>query len=369
MRLAEPAGSARGRLVGLSPTPEGVDYRMRPQRQAAILKKARVFPFSTRIPETMSAAILVPLDGSDFAEQALPVARNLAAQLNAPIHLLAVYQPIVPVATTPSIQLYDRTYDAEQALRLADTLRARAEALAKEVPTGVTHSVVESQKVVDAILEEAGKVGARFLVTTTHGRGGFQRFWLGSVADGLVRAATLPVLLVRPKLPEQEPQRTELQPVGEPPQAQPFRKLLLPLDGSPLSEQAIKPGLELLAPEGASVRLLRVVTIPPTRLAPQDTFWTPLEQEAFDERRAEATAYLEDIARNDLPSSVDASISAPLHASPAMAIIEEAGEWGADIIAMSTNAREGFTRLVVGSVADKVYRGAEVPTLVVPPKR
>jgi len=318
----------------------------------------------------MPAPILVPLDGSDFAEQSLPVARNLAEQLSAPIHLVAVYQPLVALNAAPTIQLYDRTYDVEQSEKLAASLRVRAEALAREVPTGVTHSVVDSEKVVEALLGEAARIGAQILVSTTHGRGGFQRFWLGSVADGLVRSAQLPVLLVRPSLPEQAPPRPELESVDtETPRVAPLRRLLLPLDGSPLSELAIEPGLRLLQNEGASVRLLRVVTIPPSRLSPQETYWTPIEEQAFDDRRAEATAYLEDIARNNLPSTVDVSISAPLHASPGAAILEEAGEWDADVIAMSTNAREGFTRLVVGSVADKVYRGAEVPTLVVPPDR
>lgn len=318
----------------------------------------------------MTAPILVPLDGSDFAEQSLPVARNLAKQMNAPLHLLAVYQPFVALNSAPSVQLYDRTYDAEQSAKLGEELASRAARLGSEVPTGVTHSVVESEKVVDAILSEAKNLGARTIVSTTHGRGGFQRFWLGSVADGLVRNSEIPVLLVRPSLPDQPPRQELLQPVStDAPDVAPFRRLLLPLDGSKLAELAIEPALALLPQEGASVRLLRVIAIPPTRLDPKDTFWTPAEEEAFEARRVEAAAYLEDIAQSRLPSSVDVSISTPLHASPGTAIIEEAGEWEADVIAMSTNAREGFTRLVVGSVADKVYRGAEVPTLVVPPNR
>lgn len=305
----------------------------------------------------MSAPILVPLDGSAFAEQALPVATALAARRDAPLHLVSVYQPFVPIEAT---RAYDRRLDDERREELRGQLQARAESLAAAVPGGVTHADLEHTDVAAAIIAEGERVGASLVVAATHGRGGLQRAWLGSVADALIRRAPMPVLLVRPR----EEEGTEA-----PAPTAPFRRVLLPLDGSERAEQAIAPALSLAATEGAKVRLLRVVKVPPTRVDPEQTFWTPLERDAIEEQRAAAMTYLEDVRRTKVPASVDVDTSVVLHSSPATAIVTQAEAWGADLIAMSTRGLGGLERLVAGSVADKVYRAASVPTLVVRPSR
>lgn len=283
----------------------------------------------------MSAPILLPLDGSDFAAQATSNAIGLARRLGAPLHVVAVYQPVVVVGTIHSAATFDRRYDDEQKAGMKEAIRKRAESIAAETGLEVTYAALEGSQVGEVLLKEAASTGTRMIVAATHGRGGLERFWLGSVADTLVRSATLPVLLIRPRDP------AEGAPEGEP---APFRRVLLPLDGSPLAEEAIQPALDTLVAEGGSVRLLRVVRVPATRLPVNETYWTPLEAEGIADRKAEAVAYLEDVARNLLPSSVDVSAEVAVHAAPATAILDEAGSWGADAVAMCTHAREGFQR-------------------------
>ncbi len=305
----------------------------------------------------MSTPILVPLDGSDFAAQVLPLARAVAQRMKAAIHLVSVYQSVVIEAAGLDVPGYDRGFDDEQRAALASRLRATALEMQPALPHGVTHATVDADAVDQAILQEAERIGAGLIVTTTHGRGGLQRAWLGSVADRLVVTSPIPVLLVRPA--ESGAAGTPSTPAG-------FRRILVPLDGTPLAEAVLGVAASIAEPD-AEYCLLRVVPVPVTRNDPEQAFWTPLELDAIDARRAEATRYLEDQARTLLPAGTTVTVRVALSASPAAAILDAVRSWGADLVAISTHGRSGVARMVAGSVADKVYRGSEVPTLIVRP--
>jgi nucleotide-binding universal stress UspA family protein len=102
----------------------------------------------------------------------------------------------------------------------------------------------------DAINRYAAATGADLLVMTTHGRGPLARFWLGSVADALVRQASVPILLVPPKGAAPDLAQTPV-----------IRRVLIPLDGSELAEQVLEPALALGAATQTEYTLLRVVTL------------------------------------------------------------------------------------------------------------
>lgn len=313
----------------------------------------------------MSAPILVPLDGSAFAAQALAYARAVARRLDAPLHLVSVYQPMVITAAVPDAPVYDQRFDDEQRAALDAQLRATVEAIMPTAPGAVTHATIDADSVDLAIMTEADRVGAQLIVSTTHGRGGLQRAWLGSVADRLVVTAAVPVLLVRPREASEagEGAGGERAPVAESPE---FRRVLIALDGSALAEEVLR-HVPPIAASGAEYCLLRVVPVPATRNDPEQAYWTPLERDSIEARRAEATQYLEQTARPLLPAETTVTCRVVLSASPASAILEAARDWEADLVAISTHGRSGLARLVAGSVADKVYRGSEVPTLVVRP--
>ncbi len=313
----------------------------------------------------MPAPILVPLDGSAFAAQALAHARGVARRLDAPLHLVSVYQPMVIAAAVPDAPLYDHRFDDEQRAALDAQLRATVDAVTPTSPVAVTHATIVADSVDLAILNEAERVGAQLIVSTTHGRGGLQRAWLGSVADRLVVTSSVPVLLVRPREKSDGGERAgdESALVAEAPE---FRRVLVALDGSELAEEALR-HTPPIAASGAEYCLFRVVAVPATRNDPEQAYWTPLERDSIEARRAEATQYLEQTARALLPAGVPVTARVVLSASPASAILEAARDWGADLVAISTHGRSGLARLVAGSVADKVYRGSEVPTLVVRP--
>ena len=144
---------------------------------------------------------MVPLDGSALAEQAVPVAAAVAADLGVPVHLLRVldvdalratvqagiHAAAAYVRSQEAVQHHAEEYLAEQ----AQELRNRNRTATTEVLTGSP-----AVTLLDAIRRDD------LVVMTSHGRGGVRRMLLGSVADKLVRAAAAPVLLVRANEPE-----------------------------------------------------------------------------------------------------------------------------------------------------------------------
>jgi nucleotide-binding universal stress UspA family protein len=286
----------------------------------------------------MFGSVLVPLDGSPFAEHALPLARAVARRAGAELDLVRVHGLYALKDPAASWCPYDPAQDAECRREEEAYLANLARRLREAGPVRVSTAVVPGL-VADGILGRAKDRHADLVVMTTHGVGPVSRFFLGSVADELVRRATAPLLLVRP--PAAPPDLA-----AEPA----VRHVLVPLDGSGLSEQVVEPAVELANVLGARLTLLRVVEPHPTP-GPG-----PAE---------EASAYLEGWAGRlrGRAQGVRARVVAARHA--ASAILEEARS--ADLVALSTHGRGGVRRLLLGSVADKVLRGAAVPVLVCRP--
>ena len=144
--------------------------------------------------------LLVPLDGSDLAAEALPVAEAYAKQLRVPVHLVraidiaALLPPVSPgpVPEFPiSGDLYDRMFGDVQ----GEAERSLADAAGQLEKAGVT---VTKRVVVGpaaASIAEAAELGD-LLILTSHGRSGFERWLLGSVAERLIRTGPTPVVLV-----------------------------------------------------------------------------------------------------------------------------------------------------------------------------
>ena len=143
----------------------------------------------------MYRTILVPLDGSPFAEQALPTAVHLAAGAKAPLLLARVHQPPSRLGST-----WDDFFRNEAKAYL-ERIAARA---THAQPIDVEIAVLDGD-VVEALCEHAERRAECLTVMSTNGRTGLSRAWLGSVADGVLRHSTRPVLALRPSGPEHVP--------------------------------------------------------------------------------------------------------------------------------------------------------------------
>jgi len=301
----------------------------------------------------MYRQIVVPLDGSTFAEAALPLAVALSKRTNARLHLVTVVEPNAAITYAewePTAEEWSQEYLPSVAERISGHG-------GREVTTAF-----RTGRIVETLLDEARAHHADVVVMASHGRGTLSRACLGSVADEFLREADRPVILIRP---------TE----GEPPSAAPvedFETLLVPLDGSELSECALAHATELGEHFGSSYHLTRVVPYAldlGTSYLPQES---RSNQELLAEEKANAAKYLERHAERMRRRGlrVTTSVAVDVQAGHAgHAILEEAEAVGCDSIAMATHGRTGLRRLILGSVADEVLRGSHVPLLLYRPVR
>lgn len=309
----------------------------------------------------MYRTVLLPLDGSPFGEHALQLATTLARRSGARLALVHVHNPNADVVNwepvTPfryeGLEKSEREWEGEERKSEAAYLSARALQIAKQL-NGTAQCKVISGPVCSALEQEIAEANPDLIVMATHGRGGFSRAWLGSVADTLIRNIHKPILLVRT-----ETEDAPLTPVKT-------GHVLIPLDGSQLAESIVPFALQLGEGTPTSYTLLRVV--PPVWTAPEVMSEPDVMAEgALKERVTGAREYLARVADTMSAETVNVNMDVVIGTAPAAAILERARTVEADIIAMATHGRGGVKRLILGSVADKVLRAAPVPILLYHP--
>jgi nucleotide-binding universal stress UspA family protein len=307
----------------------------------------------------MFQSLLIPLDGSNAAEHALPIALSLGRRCNAALQIIRVHLPAWIM--DPESGWYDETIDQE--LRAGeqdylDTVVQRLRAV-NDIPVS---SVLESGFVVDTLHNHAVASGNDLVVMTTHGYGPVARYWLGSVADALVRKNSVPIFFVKPN-----ESAVELS------DEQAFKHVIIPLDGSPLSEQILGPAMMLASAMRAEITLLRIVSrsieYEPNSDRGRGIRPGLLEQlkKIENQEKARAEQYLDELAEKLRVEGRIVQKRVSSHAQPAAGILEDASRVGADLIALATHGRGGLKRLLLGSVTDKVLRGASIPLLVYRP--
>ncbi len=282
----------------------------------------------------MYEKILVPLDGSEIAEQILPYVEELARKLNSEVILITVYLP----GTCPELPFEAYIEKKAEELR-ASGIRASSQ---------VIHGEPAAE-----ILNFADKHDAGLIIISTHGRSGVSHWPLGSIATKVVQRSHMPVLLVRSSAQKQSADKE-------------IRKILATLDGSHFSE-AIIPYVESLAKSmDSEVILARVIE--PVRL-PQLAAYR--EREKYEQ---EYTAKLEKEAKrymtrkkNSLRSKGIKVVSVLLKGKPAETIIQYAEDKAVSLIALTTHGYSGITRWAYGSVTSRVIEGCLKPVLLVRP--
>ncbi len=301
----------------------------------------------------MYHSLLVPLDGFSFGEQALPLALSIARRAGANLHLVHVHVPY-DAKYADSLSPFAHAQDVKADERALAYLDGLVQRLPADSGVPVTKVVLEGPGVPEALEQYATTVGIDLVVMTTHGRGPLSRFWLGSVTDELVRMATRPVLVVRPQ--EEAPAfARELA----------LHHILIPLDGSALAEQVLEPTVALGTLMKTQYTLLRVIgALRVSGLRPPDDSLLGVSESALEAMRSEAEGYLQAVAERMRARALPVQTHVALGSQPAVTILDEAQARGADLIALETHGRHGMRRLIMGSVADKVLRGALTPVLV-----
>jgi nucleotide-binding universal stress UspA family protein len=297
------------------------------------------------------ANVLVPLDGSALAEQALEIAASLAHRTHATLHLVTVQVP-TPAGVDETEDGPRRTSTAREVRHdLRHYLDVKAEQLATTHGVSFTCAVLHGSPA-EALADYVRAKDIALVVMTAHGRSGVSRCWIGSVADRLVRRVTAPVLLLRP---------------GGRPLPQRFYRLLVALDGSAGSRDVLAQAVALgsLAKD-TEYALVEVVEPPMPALHEPTPHPGPDPVRALVRQREAAAQDLERRAARlrKLGALVTAQVVVAQRVGERL--IELADSLGSDLIVAGTRRPRAEERPLLGSVADKVVRGATQPILLVP---
>jgi nucleotide-binding universal stress UspA family protein len=303
----------------------------------------------------MKDPVIIPLDGSTLAEQALPLGVSIARTIGQPVRLLRV-QPVpdLPI-TLPSGETMP--VDEQVKILLSDAqsyLHQVTERIEKMNITVSSDAVVGNAG--EVIADTADKSKSSFIVMATHGRSGISRWTLGSVADRVLHLTKCPLILLRPH----EIDKVELQILPE------LKRILVPLDGSALAESVLPCAKELARNYGAELLLFRVPISPPPALERREAskMEAAHRESAY---RQEAQAYLARIVAELGEHGFNARYELG-EKRVEEAILAFATDVGAGLIAMTTHARVRLNRVIRGSVTDRIVRAGEVPVLVIRPE-
>lgn len=306
----------------------------------------------------MYTTIVVPLDGSSFGEHAIPTAITLARRDHATLSLVHVSEPAVRAGGAP-VADPRLDEDAEQFV----TARISSLARSLERDLGLTvRPVFLSGDIAATLQEYVARLGATLVVMTSHGRGGFSRAWLGSVADGLVHGSTAPLLLLRPATSAHERAPETREPL--------FQHILVPLDGSLRGAEVLRHATTVGTP-GETEYLLVTVLKPLIawdliQAAPMST--APTRDPLLTGMEARARSYLARVAAPLRKHGFTVSTHTVVGGQIGPAVLDFARSKAADLIVLSSRVHSTTERLLIGSVADKVVRGATVPVLVCGPR-
>jgi nucleotide-binding universal stress UspA family protein len=284
----------------------------------------------------MLGTVLVPLDGSELAEEALPYAKAIAEKTGAVLHLARV----VPIDAPPDEAAEAREYLSRLAGRLGDRV---------QLSVRYGHPAAE-------IIDLARELADPAIVMTTHGRGGLGRWLYGSVADRVVRGAGVPVLLIRSGLPRREPAA--------------IRSIMVPLDGSPLAEAALPYAIELARRFDAELHLVRVAETPEVyallgahgQAATSGEVIAEIAQQMIDN----ASAYLGEVSERLRREGIQVE-SHVLEGLAIEQLLAFERERQPDLVVMATHGRGGLRRVIFGSVAEHVLREGNAPVMLIRP--
>ena len=294
----------------------------------------------------MIKTILIALDGSKMAEEAISVATAVAVRTGAELVLATAIVPADGWTDGPVA----REWEQEQQGAVLAYLKPLRQQLRKQ-GVNVRGIRVEWGRPHVAIGAIADEEGADLIAMTTHGRSGFARWVMGSVADKVLRTSRKPVLLVHSQDEAQTPEVREIQ----------IKRILVPLDGSPLAESAL-PFVEDLAVSLHASLVLQDVVVPTPELS---AAFLPYSTSILNELQAGAKKYVEGVAKRIAKQGVRVETNVAV-GQAAETILDAAKQTGADLIALSTHGRSGPARWIMGSVADAVIRHSDRPCLVIP---
>ena len=288
--------------------------------------------------------ILVPLDGSELAEGALSIATEVARAQRTHLVLMSSWEE--PGSGTPA------AVSMEMDERAQDYFQTYLHGIRNRLKQPEIRIIVRCGDPCDSIIEAAEEVGARMIVAASHGRSGLSRWLYGSTTSRLLHESRIPVLVAGPKALRASSPRLMV------------RHIMVPLDGSALSEVALDTGVVFAVAFGARLSLVRAVkwafeTYPYAGAATYiQALDNDLEEAARDYIRKRESSVTPNVKVNGFVVRG--------FAVEALLTFEEQRE--VDLVVMTTHARNGLARATLGSTAERILQG-KAPVMLLRPER
>lgn len=271
----------------------------------------------------MFTKILAPLDGSENAEKVLPWLRRYGGPDKAEVVLLRVIEPM-----ETALEMADALEEAQKSLR-----RVARELNFAGIPTRIS---VRKGQPAHVIVQHAQQTGCELIVMTTRGGSPVRRWTIGGTTERVMRQSSLPVLVVQSRMPLPKQGRVH--------------RILVPVDGSALAESVL-PWVERLAQfHRAKIVFFHVYPPLPAGLRAKHE----RSYEALRRRMTRTLAILRD-------RRIRAAFRVQ-QGDPGAELLDVSADF--DVIAMTTHGYGGFKRWLLGSVAEKVIHGAEIPVFI-----
>jgi len=293
--------------------------------------------------------ILVPIDGSPLADQAIPFAVRFAGRGGRIVLLRVAPLPEAVKSVWGGTIATEERVEAMNAEDATDDLNRAC----RFIPTGVdVEAEVVTGDPADQIIQSSLRHASGLIVMASHGRGALGRWAFGSVADRVARESLVPVTIVRPdpKLPVRST----------------IERLVVPLDGSTLANQALPVATELAVGLGVPVQLVRVIN-PAISLYPALAATAPVSDEsyqaAYEREELDVAQTLCDGAYELRQRGVEV-ITRTMVGSTVQGI--EATLAPGDVVLITSHGRSGIRRLLLGSVAEQLVRIGTAPVILVP---
>lgn len=297
--------------------------------------------------------ILFPVDLSPCSAAAARYAFAIAKAFGATIEAIHAYVPPPYVSPGVMVQL---SHDSRESLatyamrELEDELRSFLER--RSLPGVPISSQVMPGSAYECIMETIEGGGYDLVVMGTHGYTGIKHFLLGSVTQRVVRHSDIPVMTIRHDGSEEDEREITL------------KRILVPVDFSSGSRAAFELARYLAKRLDAALDVVHVYYTPKGDYGrmlvkvPADQGMRALGEVVETQARAELDAFIGQIDDGSYPIQVRLT-----HGKPYARIISLVEEQAHDLVVIGTHGRTGLSRLVMGSVTEKVVRFAPCPVV------
>jgi nucleotide-binding universal stress UspA family protein len=282
---------------------------------------------------------LIPLDGTKLSESAfdlLPLLKTLGVEN---VRLVSVWESAWEESESSRQQEFSEATEKGRAY-LTGYLEQQAERV-----TAAGFTAQQDARVGRAANEilEAAAAGVDLVLIATHGRTGVARWWLGSVADVVIREAGCPVLVIGPNVQKLSAQ---------------LQRILLPLDGSVEAEEALPVATWIAGLTGAEIDVVRCLSLTPVAYDPGMGVYSA---DLIDSMEEAVRSYLAEVNTRLANQKVTTTM---LMGGPGEMLQQRLEDRPAVLVVMTSHGRSGVQRAALGSVTDRLLHGP-APVLVI----